>query len=312
VSVLRRPALLVFVALALAPAAAHFWSEAYGLDLATRGVVFAIAALALDYLIGQAGLVSFGHSAYLGIGAYAVAMLSAAGVDDLFVCLMAAIVAGASFAAATGAVSLRASGVYYIMSTLAFAQMLYFLAISLSAFGGDDGYTLPRRGTLFGRAALDNPRAFYAFALAVLILVYVLTDRFVGSRFGRVLSAARQNPLRAQAAGFEPFRYRLVACVLSGAMASVAGVLIAEQAGFVSPAYQSWQRSGELLAMTILGGVGSLWGPVVGAAAFVLLSEWLSTLSEHWKMILGPLLTLVAIAGRGGLAGLVARIGARR
>jgi branched-chain amino acid transport system permease protein len=312
VSALQRPALWVFAALALAPLAAHFGSEAYGLDLATRAVIFAIAALALDYLIGQAGLVSFGHSAYLGMGAYAVAMLSSVGVDDMLVCLAVSVLAGAIFAAVTGVVSLRASGVYYIMSTLAFAQMLYFFAISLSAFGGDDGYTLPRRGTLFGRAALDNPRAFYAFALAVLIIVYVLIDRFVGSRFGRVLSAARQNALRAQATGFEPFRYQLVASALSGAIASIAGVLLAEQAGFVSPAYQSWQRSGELLAMTILGGVGSLWGPVVGAAVFVVLSEWLSTLSEHWRMILGPLLILVAIAGRGGLAGLVARFGARR
>ncbi len=302
----RAPA-FVFVVLALAPWLARFGPEDYLIDLATRAIILAIAALALNYLIGEAGLVSFGHSAYLGIGAYAVAMLSAAGVDDVLVAILVAMAAGGLFAVLTGAVSLRASGVYYIMSTLAFAQMLYFFAVSLSAFGGDDGVTLPERGRFFGRALLDSPRGFYAFAFVLLVCVYLLIGRFVGSRFGRVLSATRQNPLRAQAAGFEPFRYRLVACAISGALASIAGVLLAEQTGFVSPAYQSWQRSGELLAMTILGGVGSLWGPIVGAVAFVALSEFLSTISEHGNMILGPLLTLVAIAGGGGVAGLIGR-----
>jgi branched-chain amino acid transport system permease protein len=295
-------ALILFAALALVPVAALFGPESYLLDLAARGVIFAIAALALGYLIGQAGLVSFGHAAYFGVGAYTVAALSAFGVDDVIPSLLIASILGAAFAAATGAVSLRASGVYYIMSTLAFAQMLYFFAVSLSAFGGDDGYSLPRRGTLLGYPALDHPRAFYLFALLALAAIYLLIDRLVGSRFGRVLAAARQSELRAQATGFEPFGYRLAATAMSGALASVAGVLIAEQAGFVSPAYQSWQRSGELLAMTILGGMGSLWGVILGACAYVALSETLSTFSEHSKMFLGTLLTMVALVGGGGLA----------
>ena len=299
-----RPALLVFAALALFPFAAAFGREAYWLDLAARGMIFAVAALALDYLVGQAGLVSFGHAAYFGLGAYAVAILSSLGVDDAGFSLLAAMAAGAAFAAATGAVSLRASGVYYIMSTLAFSQMLYFLMTSLSAFGGDDGYTLPQRGLLFGFPALDGPRGFYLVTLGCLLAAYLAFARLVGSRFGRVLAATRQNPLRAEASGFAPFPYRLVACCLSGAFASLAGVLLAEQTGFVSPAYQAWRHSGELLAMAILGGVGTLWGPIVGAVAFVALSEALSNLSEHWAMILGPLLVLVAVAGRGGLAGL--------
>jgi len=302
------PVLIVFAVLAVAPLVLRAGVDSYLLNLGARGLIFALAALALDYLMGQAGLVSFGHGAYLGLGAYSVAILAALGVDEIGVRLLVAIGVGALFALATGAISLRATGVYYIMSTLAFGQMLYFFAASLSAFGGDDGTTLDARGKLLGSAVLEDDRAFYAFALVLLILAYAVIDRLVGSRFGRVLAATRQNPLRAQAAGFEPFSYRLVACAISGAICAAAGVLLAEQAGFVSPAYQGWQRSGELLAMAILGGVGSLWGPIVGAVAYVILSEQLSTWTEHANMIFGPMLTLVALVGCGGLAGFFARM----
>ena len=232
-------------------------------------LILALAALSLDFLVGQAALVSFGHAAYLGIGAYAVVLASMAGIDDLLLQALIAVAAAALFAALTGYVSLRASGVYYIMSTLAFGQMLYFLFVSLSALGGDDGYTLSSRSLLIGEPRLASDFSFYYFCLAALALAYLMLARIAGSRFGRVLNAIRQNPLRARALGFRPFPSQLAACVIAGAIAAVAGTLLANQSEFVAPAFMSWQRSGELLVMTILGGVGSLWGAVLGAIVYL-------------------------------------------
>ena len=299
----QTPAVLLFAGLALFPFAARFGAQAYLLSLGARALILALAALSLDFLVGQAALVSFGHAAYLGIGAYAVALASMAGIDDLLVQALAAIVAAALFAALTGYVSLRARGVYYIMSTLAFGQMLYFLFVSLSVLGGDDGYTLSNRSRLFGEPWLTSDFSFYYLCLAVLALAYLLLVRIAGSRFGRVLNAIRQNPLRAGALGFRRFRFQLAACVIAGAIAAVAGTLLANQSEFVAPAFMSWQRSGELLVMTILGGVGSLWGAVLGAIVYLALEEALSLLTDQTHVILGPLLVAVALFGRRGLAG---------
>ena len=268
-----RPALWIFAVLACAPLVAKLGAETYLLSLATHALIFAIAALSLDFVLGHGALVSFGHAAFLGIGAYAVAMLSRWGHDEIVVQLLAAISAAAVFALATGAISLRASGVYYIMSTLAFGQMLYFFFVSLSAWGGDDGVTLDARSRLFGASVLKSDVGLYYFALVVLMACWALAERIVGSRFGRVLGAIRQNPLRVRAVGFQPFGYRLTAYAISGAMCATAGVLLANQSEFVSPAFMTWQRSGELLVMVILGGVGSLWGAILGAIAFLALEE---------------------------------------
>jgi branched-chain amino acid transport system permease protein len=302
-----RPELWIFTTLAAAPLVAKLGAETYLLSLATHALIFAIAALSLDFIIGHGALVSFGHAAFLGIGAYAVAMLSSAGHDEIILQLLAAISVAAAFALATGAVSLRASGVYYIMSTLAFGQMMYFFFVSLSAWGGDDGITLDARSSLFGTSALKSDVALYYLALVVLVGCYALAERIVGSRFGRVLGAIRQNPLRARAVGFEPFGYRLTAYAISGAMCAIAGVLLANQSEFVSPAFMTWQRSGELLVMVIVGGVGSLWGAILGAIAYLALEELLSGATEQGALVLGPLLVLIALIGRGGLAGLVTR-----
>jgi branched-chain amino acid transport system permease protein len=293
--------------LACAPLAAKLGAEAYLLSLATHALIFAIAALSLDFVLGHGALVSFGHAAFLGIGAYAVAMLSRWGHDEIVVQLLAAISAAAVFALATGAISLRSSGVYYIMSTLAFGQMLYFFFVSLSAWGGDDGVTLDARSRLFGTSALEKDVALYYFALVVLMTCWALAERIVGSRFGRVLGAIRQNPLRVRAVGFQPFAYRLTAYAISGAMCATAGVLLANQSEFVSPAFMTWQRSGELLVMVILGGVGSLWGAILGAIAFLALGESLSLLTDKGNLILGPLLVLIALIGPTGLAGFMTR-----
>src|SRR5271155_2510889 len=201
----QTPALLLFAGLALFPLAARFGAEAYLLPLGSRMLILALAALSLDFVVGQGALVSFGHAAYLGIGAYAVVLASMAGIDDLIAQALIAVVAAALFAALTGYVSLRASGVYYIMSTLALGQMLYFLFVSLSALGGDDGYPLSSRSRLFGEPLLTSDFSFYYACLAALALAYFMLARIAVSRFGRVLNAIRQNPLRARALGFRPF-----------------------------------------------------------------------------------------------------------
>jgi branched-chain amino acid transport system permease protein len=302
------PVLWLFGALALVPLAATLGAEGYILSLVTRALIFSIAALSLDLILGYGALVSFGHAAFIGIGSYAVGMLAAHGITELVVQLAVALVAAVAFGALTSAVSLRTSGVYYIMSTLAFGQMLYFFGVSLSAYGGDDGMTLQSRSTLFGSAILRNDRAFYYLCLGLLCVCYFITHRIVQSRFGRVLGGIRENSVRMQAIGFEPFRYQLAACVIAGAMGAVAGALLANQAEFVSPAYMTWQRSGELMVMVILGGIGTLWGAILGALAFLLLEEVLSRLTENWKLILGPLLVLVALSSRGGMAGAICRL----
>lgn len=303
--------LALFTALAAVPLLAQFGPQSYILGLFTRAMIFGIAALSLDLILGYGALVSFGHAAFLGIGSYAVGILSAHGIESLLVQMIIAIAAAAVFALITGFISLRTSGVYYIMSTLAFGQMLFFFAVSLSAYGGDDGITLPGRSLIAGSKWLHSDINFYYLVFALLLGAYLLMRRIVASRFGRVLTGIRENPVRMQAIGFAPFRYQLTACLIAGMVCAVAGVLLANQAEFVSPAYMSWQRSGELLIMVVLGGVGTLHGAIFGALLFLLMEEWLSGITEHWKLIFGPLLIIVVLLGKGGIMGLLARLGGR-
>ena len=299
---------VLFLAFALVPLLAKFGAQAYILSLFTRVLIFAIAALSLDILLGYGALVSFGHAAFLGLGSYAVGILSAHGFDDLALHLLVAMAASAAFALATSTVSLRTTGVYYIMSTLAFGQMLFFVGVSLSAYGGDDGMTLANRSSVFGAALIASDITFYYLVLGLLILFYGLAHRLIGSRFGRVLRGTRENPQRMRAIGFEPFHYQLTACILAGMMCGVAGVLLANQANFVSPAYMTWQRSGDLLIMVLLGGAGTLIGPILGATVVLLAEEWLSGLTEQWKLIYGPLLVLSVLFARGGIVGMLERL----
>lgn len=304
--------LVLFALLALVPPLAALGPEGYVLSFATRLVILAIAAVSLDLLIGYGGLVSFGHAAFLGIGAYATGILLTEGVEDLVVVLPVALGASALFALLTGAVCLRTSGVSFIMITLAFGQMLFFTLSSLSVYGGDDGLTLWSGATLLGSGLLDGDRALYYAALLALLGAYLVCRAAVASRFGRVLRAARENPTRATAVGFDVLRYRLGAYVLAGMIAGLAGCLLALQAEFVSPAIASWQRSGELIFMVVLGGAGSLHGAVLGAGVFLLLEELLAEITRHWKLIFGPLLVLVVLFARGGLMGLFGLSGGGR
>jgi branched-chain amino acid transport system permease protein len=299
--------ILLFDLLALVPVLAKLGAEGFIISLLTRVVILGLAAMSLDLLIGFGGLVSFGHAAFLGIGAYAVGILSSHGIEDVLVQLPVAIGISVAFALASGVIALRTQGVYFIMITLAFGQMLFFLATSLAPYGGDDGMTLSGRSTLLGRPVLKGDVALYYLALAILFAAYLFCRRLVGSRFGRVLRGARENEIRMEAIGFEPFRYRLVAYAVAGAIAGVAGVLLANQSEFVSPAVMSWQRSGDLIFMAVLGGLGTLHGAVVGAAAFLLIEEVLSHFTEHWRIIFGPLLILAVLFLRGGLVGRLGR-----
>jgi branched-chain amino acid transport system permease protein len=299
--------LVLLVLFALVPLAAGFGPKTFILALVTRIMIFGIAAMSLDLLMGYGAMISFGHAAFIGIGAYSVAILTSYGVNDLGMQLTTALAAAGLFALVTGAISLRTRGVYFIMITLAFGQMLFFLATSLAAYGGDDGYTLPSRSLVFGQAALKNDTVLYYVVFAFMAAAYLLLRAIVGSRFGRVLRGISENPIRMQAIGFAPYRYQLTAYVIAGMIAGVAGCLLANQAEFVSPAYATWQRSGDLIFISVLGGLGSLFGAVIGAAVFGLLAEFLSGLTEHWGMIFGPILILIVLFARGGIAGLLGR-----
>ena len=301
-------ALAIFAALALVPLVAEVWGGGWLTSLAIRAMIFAIVAISLDLLMGHGGLVSFGHSAFVAIGAYATGILITEGVYEMAAILPVALAAAAAFALASGAICMRTSGVSFIMITLAFGQMVYFLTTSLAPYGGDDGLTLPSRSLVLGSDVLENDMVFYYLVLACLVGVYALLRAVVGSRFGRVLRGTKENPVRMRAIGYDPYRYQLVAYVIAGMIAAVAGVLWATHAAFVSPSLGAWQRSGDLIVMVVLGGMATRNGALIGALFFVLIEEALSSITHDWRLIFGPLLVLIALFARGGLAGLIERL----
>jgi len=293
--------------LALLPAYAAWSGNAFVLTLFTRVLILALGAVSLNLIMGYGGMVSFGHAAYLGVGGYAVGILAREGVDSGFVQWPAAIAAAALYALVVGALSLRTRGVYFIMITLAFAQMIYYVAIGLDRYGGDDGLTIYRRSQFGGLLDLNNKTVFYYLCFAFLLGGIYLVARIVNSRFGLVIRGTRSNERRMHAIGFATFRYKLVCFVIAGALCGLAGALLANHTNFISPALMHWTRSGDLIVMVVLGGLGSLFGPLIGAAVFLLLEEGLSRLTEYPDLILGPLLLLVAIYAHGGIEGLLKR-----
>jgi branched-chain amino acid transport system permease protein len=298
----------IFLVLALLPIVALLTGGSYLVSLGSRVMIFAVAAVALDLLVGYGALISFGHAAFVGLGAYAVGILSAYGITDALVSLPAALAVSAAYAFLTGVVCLRTKGVYFIMITLAFGQMAFFTASSLAPFGGDDGLTIAARNTVAGFALLRNERAFYYVVLFCLLGTYLFCRALVASRFGRVVRGAKENPVRVATIGFDVYRFQLATYVVAGGLAGLAGFLLANATEFVSPAYMSWQRSGELIVMVLLGGLGSLDGAIIGAAAYLLTEEWLSGVTEHWKVIFGPVLVLIVLFARGGLLGLASAL----
>ena len=300
-----RWALPVLALLVLFPLIASATGTDFYVSLASRILIFALAATSLNLILGFGGMVSFGHAAFVGVGAYAVAIFMQAGVVSAWLAWPLAMLVSAVFALAIGAISLRTQGVYFIMITLAFAQMLFYLVTSLKVYGGDDGLSLAGRSTLGFGLDLANDRVFYYVTLSMVVLVLVAVARLLNARFGHVLQAIHENEVRMTAIGFPVFRYKLVAFTLAGALAGLAGALLANLGGFVSPALMQWSQSGMLMIMVILGGVGYLYGGIMGAVFFLLLEELLTHFTMHWQLGLGAVLLLVVLVAPNGLASLV-------
>jgi branched-chain amino acid transport system permease protein len=293
------------VALLLLPVYVHFANDRFMLTLFSRIVILALAAVSLNLILGYGGMMSFGHAAYLGIGGYAVGMLAFEHVYSGFVQWPVALAASALFALVIGALSLRTRGVYFIMITLAFAQMAYYLVAGIARYGGDDGLTIQKRSQFIAPLDLTDKVQFYYVCLAILFASMYLVWRIVNSRFGFVVQGSRSNDTRMRAVGFPTYRYRLVCFVIAGTLCGLAGALIANHTDFVSPAMMYWTRSGDLIIMVVLGGMGSTFGPLFGAVALLVLEETLSGITEYWQIILGPLLLLVVLFARGGIDGLL-------
>jgi branched-chain amino acid transport system permease protein len=299
----------VLVVLGLVPVYAAATGDPFALTLFGRIVILAIAATSLNLIMGYGGMASFGHAAYLGIGGYAVGILWKEGIASGFVQWPAAIAVSALFALVVGALSLRTRGVYFIMITLAFAQMVYYVAQGLDRYGGDDGLTIGSRSQFAGLVDLNDATQLYYLCFALLLASLLLVSRLVNSRFGLVIQGARSNERRLRAIGISTFRYKLVCFVIAGALCGLSGALLANHTNFISPAMMFWTRSGDLMVMVILGGLGSLFGPVLGTVTYLLLEEALSRVTEYSGLFLGPALLLVAIFLHGGIEGL---LGARR
>jgi branched-chain amino acid transport system permease protein len=299
--------------LALVPVYAVATGNTFMVSLFTRIVILAIAAVSLNLIMGFGGMVSFGHAVYLGIGGYAVGILAKEGVNSGLLQWPLALAASALFALTVGALSLRTRGVYFIMITLAFAQMIYYVAIGLDRYGGDDGMTIYKRSQFGGLVDLSNKTAFYYLCLALLLATIYVVWRLVHSRFGMVIQGARSNDRRMRAIGFPTYRYKLLCFVFAGMLCGLAGALLANHTDFISPALMHWTRSGDLIVMAVLGGMGTVFGPVIGAVALLVLEEALSGITEYWQIILGPLFLLVVLFARGGIDGLLAGVrGVRR
>jgi len=298
----------LLVALVLLPVYVEATGSRFLLTLFTRIVILAIAAVSLNFILGYGGMMSFGHAAYLGIGGYAVGILAFEGVTSGFVQWPVALLVSALFALVTGALSLRTRGVYFIMITLAFAQMTYYIVAGLARYGGDDGLTIQKRSQFIAPINLSNKVQFYYICLALLCASIYLIWRIVNSRFGLALQGARSNDTRMRAIGFPTYRYKLTGFVIAGTLCGLAGALIANHTDFVSPAMMYWTRSGDLIIMVVLGGMGSTFGPLFGAVALLVLEEALSGITEYWQIILGPLLLLVVLFARGGIDGLLGKV----
>ena len=290
--------------IALPPLAAVL-DQPFWVNTVTRILILALAAVSLDLIVGYGGLVSFGHAAYFAVGGYTVAVLAQHGIDAALIAWPAAVVAAAVLAAIVGTLSLRTTGIFFIMITLAFAQMVFFTLVAVKAWGGNDGLPLDARSVL-PLVNLRDPNALYFVCLGLLLAFVALAAQLVESRFGMVLRGARSSERRMLALGFPTFRYKLVAFVVAGAGAGLAGALWAEYARFVSTDMASWTRSGEFLVMVILGGLGSLVGAIYGAAVLLGLESFLAGFTEHWMLLLGAILLVVVLFAKRGLYGWLA------
>ena len=297
--------------LAIGPPIAYISGQPFWLDIFTRLVILSIAAVGLNLVLGYGGLISFGHAAFLGLGAYAVGIPVHHAINGEFEAIAttngifhiaAAVGVSALFALITGVISLRTRGVHFIMITMAFGQMMFFAIVSIEAYGGDDGLTIYERSEL-PFIDLDSPLTLYMLCFGSLLAVLFIVHRIVNSRFGMVIRGAKGNEERMSALGFNSYAYRLTAYVISGAICGYAGALLGNFTTFISPEVMDWTRSGELMFMVILGGTGSLFGPVIGASVFLLLEEIMSGYTIYWHLPFGILLILAVLFLRGGISG---------
>lgn len=304
--------------------------QRYLIGTFSRVFIYAIAAMSLNIILGFGGMVSFGHAAYFGVGAYVVAILShhgyegipifgMPGTENALISWPLAILIATLAATAIGAMALRTTGVYFIMTTLAFAQMLFFLFVSLEQYGGDDGLFMAAGRSEVPLLDIEGRKTFYYVAMVLSVAYLWFTWALVNSPFGRMLKGIKQNEPRMRALGCPTYKYKLAAFAIAGGGAGLAGVLSANLTEFVSPDLIHWTKSGELMIMVILGGLGTLIGPFLGAAAFLILEEFLPVffemlgldlLKEHWRVVFGPLLIVVVLFTKTGLHGLIFRKGA--
>ena len=305
---------LILLVFAVLPLLTQAFDQRYLLSIGTRIVIWTIAAVSLNMILGYGGLVSFGHAVFFGIGGYAVGIMAANGLQSGWLQWPVAIAASVLWAALVGALSLRTRGVYFIMITLAFAQLVYYVSAGLEAYGADDGLNISR-SRFDGLIDLRDKASFYWLCFVLLVGTLWFCGRFANSRFGFVLRGAKSNDQRMMALGFPVFRYRLAAFTLSGAFGGLAGILLANEGAYVSPAMMSWVKSGDLIVIVVLGGMGTLFGPLYGTIAFFVLEESLKPLldlvhkgwGEYWQIVFGPMLVLIALYARGGIDSLLGR-----
>lgn len=313
---------VVLASLAVAPALVQAADRAYLVTMLTRIVIFGLAAMSLDLVVGYGGMVSLGHAAFFGAGAYTAGaltyhsldgstLLGVPGTQQALVTWPAAAVLGALLGAMIGGLCLRTTGVYFIMATLAFNQMVYFLFNALEVYGGDDGVGLFAAGRAIGPLDASDDVTYFYVCFAVLAAFVVVLNLMVRSPFGRVLRGCRDNPARMAALGFQTYRYRLVAFIISASISSLAGAMAVTESQFLSPSFAKWTESGELLVMVILGGLGSLVGGIVGAAALFVLEEFAIDITDNWQFFVGVGLLAVVLAAPRGLTGLVLGRGRR-
>ncbi len=293
--------------LAIAPMIFDLIDQPFYLLLLSRALILAIAALSLNLILGYGGMVSFGHAAYLGIGAYCVGIPAYYDIYNGWVHLGLTISVSATFAFITGAICLRTKGVYFIMITLAFSQMVYFTFVSLEEYGADDGLVIYLRSEFPAWLSMNGDYGMYYWIFGVLLLTLFFIHRLVHARYGRVIVGARHNEQRMQSLGFSTYRYRLTCYVISGVICGIAGMLLGNFTSYISPEMMGWTRSGELIFMVVMGGAGTLIGPLVGAAAFVFLEEILSNITVYWHLIFGLMLVGLVLFGKGGIHGWLSR-----
>ncbi|MFT7571529.1 MAG: branched-chain amino acid transport system permease protein [Paracoccaceae bacterium] len=294
-----------FLILAALPMITEYIDEPFYIDLMARVMIFSIAAMSLDFILGYGAMISFGHALYLGLGTYAVGVMAHYELTNGWLQLLVCISGTAFIAFILGLISLRTSGIYFIMITFALAQMFYFLGISLEAFGGDDGLPIDTRSEFFSFFDLNEAWNMYYLILGTMTVTAIVLWKVINSRFGMVVRGSHSNDARMQAIGFPTMKYRLAAFVIAGVVCGLAGFLLGNLTEFLTPEYMHWFRSGELMIMVMVGGMGTLFGPLFGAFAYLMVEDFLANFTEYWQFYFGPMLILLVLFAKQGLWGML-------